>query len=412
MLKFYNLVWVTSSHGISAILAIITQVFLARFLSHQEFGSLILVQTFINIIEATFIARAGEVSLYWISRFWKEDFFIINAYRAYLLKEELIFNTTLYFIISLIAYNFSYLIELNYLWFQIMGLSIIAQTTYGGSKSIITSSGNLKILSRFEISFSICSFILLTSLTYLFGIYGFLWGNVIVPAIKTIVAYFTASSLLPHTKKAPLEKPPASLGLSLASISRNICNNFGAQIDIITLGILGSKESVAIYKIAKSLANLPVRASAPIWVLLRPQIIETIRTRKTKELQKKITLAGFILTLFSIFAYTFIFLYGEIIIKGLYGENYLQSHTILNILMIGTLFSGTITGWFSFISVTSSNKKAFVYITFINLVILTIASVFGNGDITHTALSITTANILTSLLAWAILFLKPEKTLG
>ena len=85
--------WVTLSHLSAALAVLALQVVLARTLPPAMFGSFILAQAIVQVVESTLMSRAGEVSTYWLGRFWKVDFGTAQAYSRHLVRREFFWNS-------------------------------------------------------------------------------------------------------------------------------------------------------------------------------------------------------------------------------------------------------------------------------------------------------------------------------
>jgi len=175
---FKKIGYVTLSHFISSVVLFTVQVFLARTLKLSEFGALAIIQACANLIEGLVISRASDVALHLIGSNWNKSHSKAIGYIRTLAKDEYIWNFSFYFLLLIVAFPLASYLNVNYLYFVIIGLSIPAHSGYGVSKSIFIIDGKLKQLALFEIGYSIFFIIVVFVFVKLYGILGFLWAIV------------------------------------------------------------------------------------------------------------------------------------------------------------------------------------------------------------------------------------------
>ena len=133
---------------------------------------------------------------------------------------------------------------------------------------------------------------------------------------------------------------------SLNSIYRNFTQSGIVQIDLIILGIFGQPTMVAFYKIAKTLAGLPLKVAIPIWKILYPDLVKSISTNnaqlKRTTIHKGMLATSIMLIVIIIFSY----FYGEQLIALIYGNDYVHAYIPFLILIVGYGLFFAINGWF------------------------------------------------------------------
>jgi len=391
------------SHVVSAATLIGVQVLLARNLSAAEFGGFLLVQACVNLVEAVFIARSGEVALHWIGRTWGLDFGLARGYAKFLEHRELIWNLGVYALLLLAAWPLHLVLDIDPVALAILGLSIPVQSGYGVAKSVFVSAGRLRLQSYFEIAY--CHLYLLASipLTLLFGLNGFIWVTVAAAAVKMVASRWVTHRFWPETVVGAQAVMPPSESLSQHSILRNLCNNFAAQGDVLILGALASKEAVAIYKVARTLANLPIRVAGPVWSVLRPKLLAAMREKDYRRFRRMLVLPGIVIAAIGLGFVPVLWFMAEPILVGLYGETYRGAAIPLSVLFVGTWMFGAVTGWIGFVCVISEHKKVGSMLYMI-LALFVAAGVFlAGGSVIATAIGVTVAMGLTSIVAWWLL---------
>lgn len=405
-----DLTLVGLSHVISAGCLIGIQIFLARQLGSEDFGTFILCQTVANVLEATIVARSGEVALYTLSRVWTKNSTYqesVSGFSAYLRIREFLWNISAYvgLLVASSGLTFFKIINIELLLVALIGLTIPFQTTYGVSKALLVVSGDIKLQSQFQIFYSLCLTFVIILLVLMFGVYGAGLAYVTMALVKTLLAYNITQRFIDANKvKDSIVRPPHN-NLSVHAIVRNISKNITTQGDILVLGAVAEPSSVAVYKIAKSLANLPVRISDPLWSVLRPRFLNAIKTLDIKKLKYMIVLPS---VMFMIFGYIIVlpilYLYIKPLLGASYGVNYVTASNPFLILFLGTWLYGAVTGWLNFFLIISSNK---IFGSAMGVVLAAsglIGAYASKGDIDLLAIWISASLMVASLSAWWLAF--------
>ena len=401
-----DITYVGASHLTSALCIITIQVFLARTTDSSLFGLFLVSQAYVNLFEATAIARGGEVAIFCIGRSWdttSEGKIILHGYANYLRSQELYWNFTVYLLLTLIAWPASHFSSIDFLLSLLLGLAIPLQSSYGVSKGIIIASGKINLQSLFEISYSLSLLTMVVLLTLIWGIQGTAIAYSLVALLKTYLAYLVAKRIIGpshhHATKPPWER------LSYYSILRNLAKNLASQGDVLILGILALPSEIGMYKIARSLSNLSMRLADPMWSVLRPRFLAALREQNLSRIHRLIFLpaSGFMLVGYGI-ALPLLYFYAEPVIAISYGPSYMEAAELLIILFIGTWLHGAITGWLNFFLIISENKKlgSLLLITLSLSILLT--SYLAGGDPRRVALGVSFSLIGISLVSWWLAF--------
>lgn len=396
--------YVTFSHFISSVVIFIVQVFLARTLKLTEFGVLAIIQACANLIEGLVISRASDVAMHLIGSNWNKNHSKAIGYIRILAKTEYIWNFSFYFLLLIVAYPLASYLNINYLYFVIIGLSIPAQSGYGVSKSIFVIDGKLKQLALFEISYNIFFLILVLVSVKLYGILGFLWAVVFSAFFKTVVSKLISEKYCSNLFLDSSDRLKVESFHSSYSIFRSFFTNISTQLDVILLGSIASHESVAIYKVAKSMANIPLKFASPFWSVIRPDILDAMRSSDFYKLKKLIFKPAKFFAILLFPSLIFLYAVSDYLILKLFGPDYLSSFIPFLILFVGTWIGSAVTGWFGFVAVISESRKTVAMIIFISSTLLLISIYFSKGNlILLTSLTSLSVILVSSFIWWLLI---------
>jgi len=407
--------YVGISQFISSISILILQIYSVRKISLDQYGEYVAVQSFTTLLEAIFITRSGELALQFIGKYWiSHDFFSARASAERIIRSDWILNWSIYLMMILAGFIFSNILKLNFSYILLLGMAIPAQIGYGVYKSIFISASKLKQQSIFEIITNL--FYLINGIfgVYWLGVYGLILSLVSTAFFKTITASIITSRWLPPQsvlKELPSYKN-AKIGIeneiwwkfNIHAILRNTFLNIVNQADILILNIYQNKSVVAIYKIAKTLSAIPVKAAAPIWYALRPRIMYSWHNKQISKLLKIILYPNIVMFICLIFCIIPIFVYSGSLIQLFYGHEYLSAKFPLAILIIGTWIFSAMTGWFNFFIIIGEEKlSGTLAYAFLAFTILLGGFIWGKLSMQYMSWVVSITMIMTSLLSWIIL---------
>ncbi|MBM3453802.1 MAG: hypothetical protein FJX80_01500 [Bacteroidetes bacterium] len=400
---FKKIGYVTLSHFISSVVLFTVQVFLARTLKLSEFGALAIIQACANLIEGLVISRASDVALHLIGSNWNKSHSKAIGYIRTLAKDEYIWNFSFYFLLLIVAFPLASYLNVNYLYFVIIGLSIPAHSGYGVSKSIFIIDGKLKQLALFEIGYSIFFIIVVFVFVKLYGILGFLWAIVFSAFFKTLISKLISEKYYSSLFLDSSDKLKVKSFLSSYSIFRRSFENISTQLDVVLLASITSHEAVAIYKVAKSMANIPLKFAAPFWFVIRPDILDAMRNSDFYKLKKLILKPAKFFAILLIPSLLFLYAISDYLIFKIFGPDYLPSFIPFLILFVGTWIGSAVTGWFGFVAVISEKRKTVAMLIFLSSALLLISIYFSKGNLILLASLSSLSAILVSSFIWCLL---------
>jgi O-antigen/teichoic acid export membrane protein len=389
------------------------QVIVTRSTSLAEFGKYATVQAFEAIVEAAFLARGQEMALQRVGRAWMKNQFSLARYEARrVIFSDLVINTVIFILILLFAYTLGARFGLEPTYLTLLAALIPLQSGYGVLKSLFTISGNLKSQARFETAMSLLMFALGALGCTLGGIPGLIIGFLIYAFLKTCFAWLVTRNFWPPTSDShpDLKETGKSIEWGFASLFRNGLASGSANLDIILLNMALGPEKAALYKIAKSLATIPSRFSAPIWSSTRPPLLRAWHNRDISFLKKSISHPALLLLALLVVGIPIAWFTGPFLL-GLYGSQYSQGRLVFLLLFIGNWLWVSCTGWVSFwIIITESQKWGIVIQIALILAILFVGHFYNQSD-THMAAGICGVYAAISVVCW-VMFLSQMRTLA
>ena len=406
MLKKFSVVSLLTYSSI--LITFLTNVIIVRMLDSGNFGTYAFLIAIISIVEAPLIARGGELYLKNIGELWNNGYRKMAVDRTQdLIKNEKRLYLLVFFLYVVFGIILSVTKDVDPILVSMLALSIPFQTGYSVYKGFIVMTDKPIKLTILEVGFSVTFFTLSILGVYFFKLYGAVVAVSMCAFIKTIVFRWVYRSLLSNEDVLDLDEKKISLPLevkvdkrSFHSILRNFAHNGIVQLDLIILGILQSAEMVALYKVAKSLAGLPLKISTPIWKVLYPKLVLSVNTRNSKEkirvIQRGIILSSLFLAIVSVFCFVF----GREIIVLLYGQDYIGSFQLFIILTLGYGVFYSVNGWFKIWAALLDNMIIGTVYYLSAMLFIVLFSYFFSYDLIYMSASISLILVLFSLKAY------------
>jgi O-antigen/teichoic acid export membrane protein len=211
---------------------------------------------------------------------------------------------------------------------------------------------------KFELTYTLVMLVLTLAGFSLFGMFGLAWAVVLSMLLKTYLAFLFTKSYLPSKDTSELPVPEQDFhNDSLYSIFRNVCSNGINQIDVVVLAAFQTPQTVAIYKISKSLSSLPTKISFPVWRYLQPKLIQAVINDDKVKMRKSIFYGTSVLTLLIALIFPLVWIAGQEMIVLLYGQAYREAFQPLLILILGVWVFNGLTGWFKIWAVVSKSQR-------------------------------------------------------
>jgi len=382
----------------------IVQVAIARILGAEQFGVYAVALAFVALIEVPLITRGSELSLRKLGEMRNQgDSRDLRALARQLVRHDIALYVPAYLALACLSWIFRFKLGSAPWLIGTLALVIPAQAGYGVFKSYFIVFGKVKEMVRYELRLAVLQLALNLAGMLLWGLAGLAISVVVVAVVKNLLAYWTTRSYPPASTSRPSGETLGSLTRASAlPMARNLFANGFLQIDIVLLGLLQKPETLALYKVGKSLASLPIKVSFPVWRYLQPKLVETTqRGEKGKQLQ--VILSGSVtLTIVMALLLPVVLLFGERALTLLYGDEYRGSFRYFLVLFIGVWVFHGVTGWFkSWAVVTKSQLYGTAVYATAFAAVATLGVVFGRISATAMSYVVTGVYITMSIVVFA-----------
>ncbi len=406
MRRLVSDVSLTALSQVTAMLSLIAiQVFLARSVSIEEFGRLAAALALVQLVEAALVARGTEAALQLLGQHFAGGDGVLKAVSRQLIRYEFIISGVGYLAFAGLALVFAPYFKADGILVAVLAVSILLQVNYGMRKSLFVLHHRIRRQAIFEITFAMLQVLVTAPLIWFFGAWGLVTGVVGSAALKNCLVHLWTDQLWLGPRLAPsVPLGPAVkhtiLISSFHSVTRNILASGAANADVLLLAAIGRPESVALYRVAKSLATVPVKAATPLWVVLRPQLLSALTSNNYDKFCALIVKAACFFAAASVLALIATALLGGTLLVRLYGAPYFAALPALISLVVGACALGAVTGWLLFTATIAARKTISTSIFALQLILICAAGwLFGTSE-SGMALVVAGCNITVAVVAW------------
>ena len=359
----------------------LTQVVLARLLEPTNYGIYIGSLAIIALVEVPLVVRGSEVSLRRLGTYWQQGGRNVSGLVRRINYDDLRIFLAVFVLIILASGWLSAISGADHLFFIILTLIIPAQIGYGVFRSYFMIFDIVPLMVKFEMTYALSMLTLTVAGYSLYGMFGLAWAVVLSMLLKTYLAYLFTKRFLPAKDTSGIPFPEQTdHNDSLFSILRNLCSNGINQIDLVILAAFQSPQTVAIYKVAKSLSALPTKVSFPVWRYLQPKFIQAVLNDDKAKMRKSIYYGSAVLCLLLALIFPFVWIAGQELIALLYGQAYRDAFQPLLVLLIGIWAFNGLTGWFKIWAVVSKAQHFGLFIYFMMFVsLIAFGVLLGSG---------------------------------
>jgi O-antigen/teichoic acid export membrane protein len=237
------------------------------------------------------------------------------------------------------------------------------------------------------------------------GVHGLALAAALAALTKTLLARAACRSF---TREVEVQSAPLRINTTRAglySIVRNGLSNGLSNLDVILLGQAQSPDVVALYKVGKSLASLPIKASFPLWRVLQPRLLSAIHAGDRVR-ERRVVLTGSIgFGLLLVAMLPFILWFGADLIALTFGEGFRGAFGYFLILMVGVWLFNGMAGWFAFWSVVTESQVYGIAVYAVAFLLLLVGGVSVAADSAERmAVLVSTSMMVAAGLAYLGLF--------
>lgn len=414
--------YTSASHVTAALMQLALQVYVVRSTSLAAFGSYATALAIAVTAETIFVTRSGELALQFVGRHWvaREPGLAFAAAQKIRALDWRI-NWTLWgaLVASVVLYPGGMTATRWYV--VVLGLTIPAQIGFGVSKSMFIATSRLKEQAVFEIGQSAVAVVVGVIGVATYGIAGLIVSQVVVALLKTLAAQAITRRWWPTAVRNP-----DTVAKSRAVVDQHAWSRFGlhavvrnafmygtSQVDVLLLAAARGSETVAIYKVAKTVAALPTRAAGAAWGALRPRLLRTWQAGEAKRSLALIGWPSLLMTVGMAIAAVPAGYLADDVLRVLYGPFYTSGSVALLVLLVGNWLFGAATAWFNFWVIISEERGAGT-VTYAILFLLTLGGgwTFGTRSPVAMAVAVSVAMVVTSAACWLLLLRRARGLTG
>lgn len=337
---------ILTSNLVIAILNFSITIFLTKILGQEQFGTYVIISSFILLLQVLFGFRTGEAILNFITMGTKKDD-KINIIKELLLIDAFT-NLILFVIIIIFGYFYAINQSIPYSYILGIGLVVIANIGLSIFENLYIVSDQIVKMHKIKLIAVIILFTLVLSFGYLWKLEGVIAGMIMGALIKNVLHFyyirneiigikvFLAKNTFSHLNDYFLFFKHAYLSTTFKAGSQGL--------DIFLLSLVFGNEKIALYEVGKKFSQIPGIFIGSIWTSKSKFIVELAQMGDEKNLYTMIKKVYKILVPLGLFCCFIFFLTGEDIIRLIFGKIYLESFPVALVFFIffwfGNLFGG------------------------------------------------------------------------
>lgn len=397
----------TAASQIVATLAVIgLQVLLARSVDLALFGKVAAAQALVVLVEGALTSRGAEAALQVMGAHWKDGPSTLRALGRHLLMQDALITGGGFLMFALFGGLIAPLFGADPWMVVALACAIPLQINFGVRKNLFLLNNRLREQARWEVAFWSSQIVLGVLLIPWLGAWGFVATVVVGAAVKNAYAHWmTRRYWAPIAAAAPGTLPagiPRTVRISgLHSVLRNMLSNAATNVDVLLLSLTGHPEVVGLYRVARTLANVPVKIAAPLWLVLRPRLLSAYQADAHGRFCRIVLAAAAVFAAGSAAVTWVAWLIGGPLLSRIYGPDYVASLSPLLILIVGSSVFGAVTGWLSFTMIISSRKSLGTALFALQLALIGLGGLgIADGTASGMALAVAGCNVIVSAVAW------------
>jgi hypothetical protein len=371
---------VFSSHATSTLAAFVLQIALIRLLPIETFGALAAALALHAVVEGTIVSRGNETALALLAKHHEAPRASVETMILQLLRVDLFWvgGCLAAYVACLCLIGERAHFPTGFL--LLLALGTCAQFSWGTVKAALFVLYPPDIMSRVELQYTMLSFATSLAGMLLGGATGYCIAYAVSQGMKAALGLRALGLPLAgalrrpdsHTDNVPFRELAV---LGFAGTIRSALAQFVQQMDLIVLAYLAPGAPIAQYRAAKTLAGLPARAAAPLWVLARRTLVSDAHGAGSGQFLSSFGMVSLLLGgTGALFLLPTIFL-AEPLFALIFGSQYTaaaQSYAWLAPSAWGLL---VMTGWSGFYG-SVSRRKASVISLYVGQALLFVAGAF------------------------------------
>jgi O-antigen/teichoic acid export membrane protein len=293
----------------------------------------------------------------------------------------------------------------------LLAVGLPLQSGYGSSKAILISAARFDVQARLEFGFILIQVAAGIAGAFLAGSLGYAVGLVIAAAGKTVLAARASHSVWPEdidgetVEVAGMTPNGDATLLETQTTMRTALLLLAQQADLLLIGSLLGRDSVALYRAAKSIAGIPGRAAAPVWSVIRPRLLRAWHAKDRATVRRLVLQpAAVFLSAAAVLSPALLFFAGSGL-AYLYGAHFAAARAELLLLLAGTWCSTAVSGWFAYWTVIAGRLGLATGLAALQLGLTAAGALLAPTHGTPAvAAAASMAMVLSALLGWVALY--------
>ncbi len=403
--------WTAISHFTVALSMLAVQVAVVRLTNKAAFGAYAAAAALASLCEAMVVPRGGDLALQFVGRFLARGraAHARAAARRVVQRDWLIMGATFLFL-ALAALPLSRIVDTEAWLIPACALTIPAQVGYGTYKAILIADSRIREQAWLEIGYAVVYAVLAPVAVFAAGIGGFAVAVGACALAKTLTARAVALRRW-EARSADPEEPSAQEDVAAEPWERSeghaiLRNGFlygASQVDVLVLSALGSRESVAVYRVAKSLAGLPARVAGPVWAAIRPRLLRAWHARDAVGAWRLVTRPAAVFVFIGLAVLPGVWLVRDWLVEGLYGAEYRVAALPFVLLLCGTWLQGAVSAWFGFWVVLAERRRTGTMVALLTFLAMLAGSLWaGRRGALSVAIAVTSSFTVVSVIHWIV----------
>jgi O-antigen/teichoic acid export membrane protein len=395
-----------ASQIVATVAAIGLQILLARSVDLALFGQIAAAQALVVLVEGALTSRGAEAALQVMGTHWKDGPSTLKALGRHLLIQDALITGTGFVLFAIIGALVAHLFGADPWMVVALACAIPLQINFGVRKNLFLLNNRLREQARWEVVFWSSQIVLGVIMIPWLGAWGFVVTVVLGAAMKNAYAHWMTRPYWAPIGAALVGELPAGTPRTvrisgLHSVLRNMLSNAATNVDLLLLSLTGHPEIVGLYRVARTLANVPVKIAAPLWLVLRPRLLAAYQVDDHGRFCRIVLAAAVVFAAGSAVVAGIAWMIGGPVLAQVYGPSYTASLPPLLILIIGSSVFGAVTGWLSFTMIISSRKSLGTALFALQLILIGAGGLLiAGGTATGMALAVAGCNVIVSAVAW------------
>lgn len=349
---FKNASTLLSGNVIASVFGLISLALTARALGAQAFGTLVLIQTYVLVMDGVINFQSWQAVVKFGTEFRESRNF--NKFKA-LIKFVLFIDVFTAIIGTIVAVGLFNLVapildmnEDSYNYVAIFSLVILFHIS-GVPIAILRIFEKFKLFA-FQVSLAAFIKLLLVSVLYLMeaGLTSFVIAWAASDIIGHLVLlYFGYKEIKKQSYHKIFTEDTSLLRGYFKSIwsfviSTNLSSSIRMttrQFDVLIVGGMLGNSAVGLYKVAKQFSMVLTKLSDPLYQAIYPQLTQLYNNEKINEFKKLMYRSSFLITIPIMFLWLAFFIFGDLIINLTVGASFLEGKGVMIWYMLAIVVS-------------------------------------------------------------------------